>query len=76
MNQQNPFKWRHFEVDLILLCVRWYIRYSLSDRDLEEIMLERELHVDHTTIYRSRATVRAGTRQTMPLPPQGHIKSV
>jgi len=48
---QNPFKWRHFQADIILLCVRWYLRYSLSYRDLEEMMLERGLHVDHTTIY-------------------------
>jgi transposase, IS6 family len=48
----NPFKWRHFQNDIILLCVRWYLRYALSYRDLEEIMLERGLHVDHTTIYR------------------------
>jgi transposase, IS6 family len=48
----NPFKWRHFQSDIILLCVRWYLRYSLSYRDLEEIMRERGLHVDHTTIYR------------------------
>ncbi len=49
---QNPFKWRHFQSDIILLCIRWYLRYSLSYRDLEEMMLERGLHVDHTTIYR------------------------
>ncbi|GHO72150.1 IS6 family transposase [Ktedonobacter sp. SOSP1-52] len=49
---QNPFKWRHFQAGIILLCVRWYLRYSLSYRDLEEIMLERGLYVDHTTIYR------------------------
>jgi hypothetical protein len=52
MNNQGPFKWRHFEADIILLCVRWYLRYSLSYRDLEEKMRERGLHVDHTTIYR------------------------
>ncbi len=52
MSEQHPFKWRHFQADIILLCVRWYLRYSLSYRDLEEIMLERGLHVDHTTIYR------------------------
>jgi IS6 family transposase len=52
MTEQNPFKWRHFQADIILLCVRWYLRYSLSYRDLEEMMLERGLHVDHTTIYR------------------------
>ena len=52
MNQPNPFKWRHFEAEIILLCVRWYLRYSLSYRDLEEMMRERGLEVDHTTIYR------------------------
>ena len=46
------FKWRHFEPEIILLCVRWYLRYSLSYRDLEEMMAERGLSVDHTTIYR------------------------
>ena len=52
MTEQTPFKWRHFQPDIILLCVRWYLRYALSYRDLEEMMLERGLHVDHTTIYR------------------------
>ena len=52
MAEQHPFKWRHFQGETILLCVRWYLRYSLSYRDLEEIMRERGLHIDHTTIYR------------------------
>jgi IS6 family transposase len=52
MTEQTPFKWRHFQAEIILLCVRWYLRYTLSYRDLEEMMLERGLHVDHTTIYR------------------------
>jgi IS6 family transposase len=52
MSNASPFKWRHFESEIILLCVRWYLRYSLSYRDLEEMMRERGLHVDHTTIYR------------------------
>jgi IS6 family transposase len=52
MSEQHPFKWRHFQPEIILLCVRWYLRYSLSYRDLEEIMLERGLRVDHTTISR------------------------
>ncbi len=52
MNQQSPFKWRHFEAEIILLCVRWYLRYSLSSRDLEELMREHGLQVDHTTSYR------------------------
>jgi transposase, IS6 family len=52
MDTSTPFKWRHFQADIILLCVHWYLRFSLSYRDLEEIMLERGLHIDHTTIYR------------------------
>jgi len=52
MNASTPFKWRHSEAEIILLCVRWYLRYSLSYRDLEEMMREGGLHVDHTTIYR------------------------
>ena len=45
---ENPFKWRHYESEIILLCVRWYLRYSLSYRDLEEMMAERGLSLDHT----------------------------
>ena len=52
MDTSTPFKWRHFQAEIILLCVRWYLRYPLSYRDVEEMMLERGLHVDHTTIYR------------------------
>lgn len=52
MDQNNPFKWRHYESCIILLCVRWYCRYCLSYRNLEEMMNERGLTVDHTTIYR------------------------
>src|SRR6266487_722143 len=52
MDNHSPFKWRHFEAEIILLCVRWYLRYALSYRDLEEMMRERDLSVDHTTIFR------------------------
>src|SRR6266566_7853921 len=52
METSTPFKWRHFQPEIILLCVRWYLRYSLSYRELEELMRERGLQVDHTTIYR------------------------
>ena len=51
--QQSPgelFKGRHFELDIIVLCVRWYLRYKLSYRDLAEMMAERGLEVSHTTI--------------------------
>ena len=47
-----PFRGRHFADVIIILCVRWYLRYSLSYRDLEEIMAERGLAVDHVTIWR------------------------
>ena len=48
----NPFKWRHFEPEIILLCVRWYCRYQLSYRDLAEMMRERGLSVHHSTLFR------------------------
>lgn len=50
--KQNLFKWKHFSKDIILLCVRWYLKYSLSYRDLEEMMLERGIDVAHSTILR------------------------
>jgi hypothetical protein len=65
MHAATPFKWRHFEAEIILLCVRWYLRYALSYRDLEEMMAERGLHVDHTTIYRSRPTRRTRAGETL-----------
>jgi IS6 family transposase len=52
MADENPFKWRQYQPAIILLCVRWYLRYALSYRDLEELMTERGLDVDHTTIFR------------------------
>ena len=46
------FKWKHFKRDIILMLVRWYLAYSLSYRDVEELALERGLKVDHSTIHR------------------------
>src|SRR5258705_7393093 len=46
------FKWRHFEPEIIVCGVRWYLRFSLSYRDVEELLLERGLPADHTTIWR------------------------
>jgi transposase, IS6 family len=51
-NRPAVFRGRHFQDELIVLCVRWYLRYSLSYRDLEEMMAERSLKVDHSTIAR------------------------
>jgi transposase-like protein len=54
MRQNRPalFKGRHFEAEIIVLCVRWYLRFGLSFRNLEELMVERNLNVDHVTIWR------------------------
>jgi transposase-like protein len=46
------FKGRHFDRSVILLCVRWYLAYGLSLRNLEEMMAERGISVDHATIHR------------------------
>ena len=46
------FKWRQTEPALILCAIRWYLRYSLSLRDVEELLEERGLEADHTTIWR------------------------
>ncbi len=46
------FKGRHHQQDIILQCVRWYVAYSLSYRDLEELMQERGYDVDHSTVQR------------------------
>ena len=46
------FKWRQTEPALILCAVRWYLRYSLSLRDVEELLEERGVEADHTTVWR------------------------
>jgi len=46
------FSGRHFPKDIILMAVRWYVAYSLSYRDIEELMAERGVKVDHSTINR------------------------
>jgi transposase-like protein len=48
----NSFKWKHYEGEIILLNVRWYLKYPLSYRNLKEIMAERGVKVDNTTIMR------------------------
>jgi len=48
----SDFKWRHYQGGVILGCVRWYCKYGISYRELEEMMLERGFEVDHTTLYR------------------------
>jgi putative transposase len=48
----SVFKGRHFDRSVILLCVRWYLAYGLSLRNLEEMMGERGISVDHATVHR------------------------
>lgn len=54
MRNRQPalFRGRHFRSEAIVLCVRWYLRYPLSYRDIEEMMAERGLSVDHSPIAR------------------------
>ena len=49
---EDLFKGRHFDREVIVLCVRWYLRFKLSFRDLVEMMEERGLSIAHTTIMR------------------------
>nr|AYF52190.1 hypothetical protein [Klebsiella pneumoniae] len=46
----NPFKGRHFSVTFILWAVRWYCKYGISYRELQEMLAERGVNVDHSTI--------------------------
>ena len=48
----SEFKGRHFRGEIVLWAVRWYCRYAVSYRDLEAMMTERGVAVDHSTIYR------------------------
>lgn len=49
---RNAFRRLHYPVDIIAQCVRWYLAYSLSLRNLEEMMAERGIVVDHSTLHR------------------------
>ena len=57
MKRLNPavarvLKRLHYPIDVILMCVRWYVTYGLSLRNLEEMMSERGIEVDHSTLHR------------------------
>ena len=49
---QDLFKGRHFDQEIIILCVRWYITFKLSFRDLVQMMAARGITLSHTTILR------------------------
>ena len=52
LSMDDLFKDRHFDREIIILCVRWYFRFKLSFRDVVEMMAERGIELAHTTIMR------------------------
>src|SRR5438874_8451187 len=48
----SAFAGFRFPPEIIVLAVRWYLRYGLSYRDVEELLTERGIEVDHVTVYR------------------------
>jgi IS6 family transposase len=46
------FKWRQSEPEVIVMAVGWYLRFSLSYRDVEELLVERGVDTDHVTVWR------------------------
>jgi IS6 family transposase len=52
------FKWRQFEPEMILLAVGWYLRFSFSYRDIEELLAERGLRADHVWVQRYAPEIR------------------
>jgi IS6 family transposase len=49
---RSAFVGFRFPAEVITVAVRWYLRYSLSYRDVEELLAERSVEVDHVSIYR------------------------
>jgi IS6 family transposase len=52
VKKQNDFKWRHYLPEIILFCVRWYLKSNLSYQDLSHMMKERGLATDKSCIWR------------------------
>ena len=64
------FKWRQFEPEVILLAVGWYLRFSLSYREVEELLAERGLWVDHVTGLALGPVLRPGVAAAFTPAPQ------
>jgi transposase, IS6 family len=58
-----------FPPEVIVLSVRWYLRFALSYRDVEELLAERGVEVDHVTVYRWGATLHAAAGRGRPAMP-------
>ena len=52
ISPQSAFVGFRFPSDVIVVAVRWYLRFGLSYRDVEELLAERGVEVDHVTVYR------------------------
>ncbi len=60
------FKGLHFDHEVVIVCVRWYLSYKLSSRDLVNILGERGIQLAHTTILRwVQRAVRPGIREAL-----------
>jgi len=62
---EELFKGRHFDREIVVLCLRWYLSFKLSYRDLVAIMSERGLGLAHTMILRWVARLHAGIREAL-----------
>ena len=63
MNSSSLFKWRHYQPEVILLCIRWYLSYPLSYRQVAEMVNERGMEVDHTGDLSLGTGVQSRNRQ-------------
>ena len=72
---EELFAGRHFDAEIVVLCVRWYLSFKLSYRDLVSMMSERGIRLAHTTILAMGAALHAGIREAVaPVrPPSGRL---
>ena len=62
---EQLFKGRHFDQEIMILCIRWYLSYKLSYRDLVAVMGERGIDLAHTTILRWAQHYTPGIRKAL-----------
>ena len=65
----SAFAGFRFPAEVIVVAVRWYLRYGLSYRDVEELLAERGIEVDHVTVLPVGATVHTAAGRRGPLRP-------
>jgi len=68
MTQGKEFKGRQFTAEVILWAVRWYLMFPISYRDLELMLLDRGVEVDHTTLFRWIQSLCARAGEADPIP--------